>query len=608
MAASDQNAELTRLHAEMLALFEDINWGARAEEEALYFKVLALLYEVDDYRGCVTPSVERAILGELSALVEHFNTRREVGDWHAADFSDIAVRTLWKAKVRCCVAAVESRRKSSDSGALLRELNVLEEFVDQKMHMHESMPAWTTLAFVRTAQARVARQGEEYTYVRDKLLSVVECLDERAAEIVKKLSKLTERLTAMRQLDKKTKRSKANGEELKNEIRALEDDLVFIRQKLTLTILFSFGLDNLQRGFLDSANHACQAARFFFRLHGHTYHCLFNELLMIAIKRARTSRKQKNEFLSLERVLTGKILPRLQPKGDMGNSKLYVYGLRELAVVQHACGKSVDMQATLRKMERIKPLGMQWKSRISLLHSRACYGAWQGASGEIKDTKPDLLLAALNHCEMAFKHAAGGKEKKEGIESHADAQSLLAFIKGKGSRNLIDTTESLITYGTVQLLLKTYFEAISDKAKSNRAVAEALKSAHVVIELSGDDNPRLLAMGYLVAADAYRESDRIVEARRQLETAKTLEAHIQHVYVKDRRKAIEEKIPTTLTLYHEDYRHIDQAEDRVFGWYIGNCEDKSSIYKIAEQLKVSRGRVRAYIERQGPSSPYYHLL
>ena len=466
MAASDEDEELAARHAGLLALFEDFDWDASDERPALYFKVLALLYEVDDYRG-VSPSVERAILDAPTASVEHFNTWREGGDLSAADFSDRDVRTLWKAKVLCCVASVESRRKSSESGALLRELNVLEEFVDKKLHRPgESLPAWTTLAFVRTAQARVARQGEAYTYVRDKLLSVVGCLDERAAEIIEKLSALTEGLAVLRRSDKQTKRGESEKAELQGDIRALEDDLGFIRQKHTLTVLFSFGLDNLQRGFLDGANHACQAARPLFRLHGHTYHRLFNELLMIAIKRARTSSKQKQDFLALERELVREILPRLEPRGVLGNPKLYVYGLRELAVVQHACGKSAELKATLRKMEQVTPLGPQWKSRISILHSRASYGAWR-QTPDFKGRKPDLLIAALNHSEAAFRHATGGNG---GIGNHADAESLLDFVKGTGSRNLSDTAESLIAYGTVQLFLKGYFDTVGDVAKSAGAI------------------------------------------------------------------------------------------------------------------------------------------
>lgn len=612
MAACDQDVELAAQHAELLALFGGFKWGARTEKSDIYFKALALLYEADDYRGAITPSVEQAILNEPTASVEYFNTRRENGDWREANFGDPKVRTLWKAKVLCCVAAIESRRKTSDSGTLLRELNVLEEFVREKLHQlnaarpDANLPSWTTLAFVLTAQARVARQEEDYTYVRAKLLNVIECLDERVAEIIAKLTAHTERLSALRGLDKRTKRNDLEIKELKDAIRRLEDNLVLIRQKHTLTALFNFGLDNLQRGFLDSANHACHAARFLFRLHGHTYHRLFNELLRIAIKRARTSRKKKSVLLSLERELIKEILPHLEPKGTLGNPKLYVYGLRELAVVQRACDKSAEMKATLHKMERITPLGPQWKSRISLLHARAHYVAWQQTAGGVKERRPDQLLTALKYCETAFRHATGGKDG--GIEGHADAQSLVDFIKRMGSRNLIDTAESLIAYGTVQLLLKSYFDAAGEKAKIARAVAEALKSAEAVIELSEDDNPRLLAMGHLVEADAYRESSRIVEACRQLEIAKALESRIQHEYVKDRRKAIEEKIPTTLTLNRDDYKHLDQARDQVFGWYIENCPDKNSIFSIATKLKVGPRRVREYIERQGPSSPYYHLL
>jgi hypothetical protein len=607
MAASAQDAELVGRHAELLALFKAVEWGRRAKKSPLYFKVLALLYEVDDYRG-MTPSVEPLILKESTASLGHFDARSGAdrpGDSRETDFSDPDVRALWKAKVLCCVAAVESKRKSSDADALLHDLNILEAFVHEKLHRPgEALPAWTTLALVRHAQARVARQGEDYTYVRDKLLSVVECLDARAAELIEKLSALVEKSSARRR-GKDTRRVEDAIREPGDELAGLEDDLVFIRQKQTLAILFSVGLDNLQRGFLDSANHACQAARFQFRLHGHTYHRLFNELLMVSIKRARTSTKNKDDFLPLEAELERKILPHLEPKGAAGNPKLYVYGLRELAVVQHACGKSAEMRATLRKMEKVKPLGPQWKSRISILHSRALYGGWRHSSAEITGEDRGPLLDALNHSEIAFNHATGGKE---GIASHRDAPRLLSFIKGSGSRNLIDTMEGLLTYGTVQLFFKKYFDAVGKPVKSAGAVKEAMKSAEAVIELSGADNPRLLAMGHLVLADAYRESDLIVEARQHLEFAKTLEARIEHRYVKDRRKAIEKKIQTTLTLYHKDCGHINQAVDKVFGWYIGNCKDKSSTNKIAAQLGIGSQRLEAYIERQGPSSPYYDLL
>lgn len=599
-AASDQDPVLLSMHAVLLEQFRDSEWPQHVEKPPIFYKVLALLYEVDDYRGRI-PAVERIILAEPTASVEHFKTlgSNDSTTPRKDDFSNRDVRSLWKAKVRCCVAAIESRRKNSHSDALLHDLRVLEEFIVENLHQpNKARPAWTTLAFVHTAQARIARQGKDFAYVQKKLVSVVKCLDERTAEIIEVTRDLVETISELQQQGEDTSQKE-------NEIRKLEDDLVFIRQKQTLAIPFSIGLANLQRGLLDSADRACQAARFQFRLHGHACHFLYNELLMIAINRARTSSQHRNYLLQLEAELKGKILPRLEPNGVLGNPKLYVYGMRELAVIQHLCGKFAEMRATLRKMETVLPLGPQWKSRINLLRARALYGSWRQKPGEIKDKRDKDLREAVNHCDEAFKYATGGKEP---IGSHPDVPSLLASIERAGNRNLIDTMESLITYGTAQLFLKTYFDAIQDKDSSAEAVQEAKKSAEAVKELSKLDNPRLLAMAHLVLADAYRESNFNVEARQHLEIAKTLEAKIQHEYVKDRRKAIEDKIQTTLTLSLDDYDHISQAEDVVLGWFIGNCQDKSSIYKIHQQLNVSRPRISEYILRQGPSSPYYHLL
>ncbi len=608
-AASDQDAELAGKHAELLALFRGIEWGEQEEKSALYFKVLALLYEIDDYRG-VTPAVERTILKEPTAFVEHFSAVCDgdgLCDRQEIDFSNPEVRTLWKAKVLCCVATVESKRKSSDSGVLLNDLNILEEFVRKQLHKpDEKLPAWTTLAFVLTAQARIARQREAYTDVRDKLLSVVECLDARAAEILGKLSPIVERFSLLEQLNKKTKPEGSEFRRLKYEIDALNDDLIFIRQKHTLTILFNVGLDNLQRGFLSSANQACLAAKFQFGLHGHNYHRLFNELLMLSIKRARMSGNNKDSFLPLEAELEQNIIPRLEPKGFIGNPKLYVYGLRELAVIQHVRGKSAAMRATLRKMEQITPLGPQWKSRISILHARARYVGWSDPAKKIDAGDQIPLLDALNYSEEAFRQATGSKTG--GIRCHKDSEKLLEFVRKSGSRNLIDTIESLITYGTVQLFLKECYDAVGKPMDSAGAIVEAKKSALAVIELCGKDNPRLLAMGYLVLADAYRAHGDIIESRRHLETAKTLESRIEHKYVEDRRKAIEGKLQTSLILHQEDCKNIAQAEDKLLGWCIGNCEDKHNMHRLSKALKISRGKLTRFILRQGVSSPYYHLL
>lgn len=595
VAASDLDAVLAQKRNELAKLFEDLKPGP---ESALYLKILALLYEVDDYLGR-TPSVEQTILKEPTASVEHFKTRdpEEQRKGLSDKFTDPAVRSLWKAKVRCCVAAIESRRKNSHPEELLAQLDHLESFVFGEMHA-ETLPAWTTLAFVRVAQARIARQGRDLAYVQNKLVSVVECLDKRAAEVIDKTSELLEKLTELTRAGESTL-------EVENQIRDLEDDLIFIKQKQTLAIPFNIGLGNLQRGLLDSANRACQTAKFQFRLHGQASHRLHNELLMIAIRRARTSTEDKLELQELEEQLVREILPKLEPKGLVGRPKLYLYALRELAVIQHLSGKFPDMRATLRKMESVSPLGPQWESRINLLRARAAYGSWRQVAGDLKNKDHRVLLQALRDCNKAFRYATGGRDR---IEDHADVLSLLASIKGLGNRNLIDTMESLITYGTAQLFLKNYFDAVKNRVEGAQAVREAMKSAEAVKELSKHDNPRLLAMAHLVLADAHRESNFIVEARQHLEHAKSMEAQIQHEYVKDRRKAVEAKLPKTLTLYLETCGHIDRAEDLVLGWYIGNCVDKSSIYKIAQQLVIGVNRIRKYIARQGPSSPYFHLL
>lgn len=223
------------------------------------------------------------------------------------------------------------------------ELNVLEAFVETNLHKPEiGLPSWTMLAFVRAAQARVARQNQAYDYVQEKLLNVVQCLDERAAEII-------EKLTALERSVKRTK-------EQQGEIETLADDLIFIRQKQTLASLFNVGLANLQRGFLDSADYACHAARLQFRLHGQFLHRMYNELVMLSIKRARLSTDDDEELCALKGDLERDILPLLKPTGGTGNPKLYLYGLREMAVIQSSCGETDEMLETLKAMEGVGPL------------------------------------------------------------------------------------------------------------------------------------------------------------------------------------------------------------------------------------------------------------
>jgi len=585
-AASNLDAQLGAEHERLLAEFEERQavWSSLAQKPAIYFKVLALLYEIDDYRG-VPSSVGDLILEEWESLRRE--VREQVGNGKksdraaprpAVDFAAPDVRSLWKAKVLCGVAAVEIRRKRSRPHAMLDELNALEAFVEGKLHkLDAGLPSWTMLAFVRAAQARVARQNQAYDYVQERLLNVVQCLDERAAEIIGKL-------TALEQIVKKTK-------EQKNEIEALTDDLTFIRQKQTLSGLFNVGLANLQRGFLDSADYACKAARLQFRLHGQFFHRVYNELAILSIERARLSAEYRDELSALKNELELNILPLLKPEGGAGNPKLYLYGLREMAVLQFSCGETHEMLDTLEKMERVEPLSPQWDSRINILRARYCYLHWKHEEEGAGDHS--LLREALKYSEAAFGDATG---LPDGIEVQRDTKKLLAGINSSANKSLLDTVESLITYGTVQLFLGNSREAI--------------KSANAAVELSALDNPRLLAMSYLVLAEAYVQKRLYIEAQRHLMSAKTLESQIDHKYVEDRRRAVEDLMPQYLDLSGSE--NLDHAADLLLYWFIDRRSSKANVNKVADDIGKDRKTVKSYLEKlRMPGNRYSqfrHLL
>lgn len=583
-AASDENAGLSALYAELLDLFEGSKgtWAGRAEKPAVYFKVLALLYEIEDYRG-LSPSSGDLIRGEWNTTLSDLDgregaagKRRRGGTINEIDFSDPEVRSLWKAKVLVGVAAVEIKRKSNRPGTLLDELNVLEAFVEQRLHMPEAgLPSWTMLAFVRAAQARVARQSQAYDYVREKLPSITHCLDKRAAEIIGKLVELEGR-------DGRTK-------EGTKAIENLTDDLVFIGQKQTLSSLFNVGLADLQRGFLHSAEYACRAARLQFRLHGQTFHRLYNELIILSIKRARTSTEDRDERCRLRDELESEILPRLKPEGDAGNPKLYLYGLREKAVIQSSCGETEEMLVTLEEMEQVGSLSAQWRSRIEILRARAGYQSWRQKPAGERDE--GALRGALANSEAAFSAATGSRVR---IDSCRDTKSLLAIIERSVNKSLIDTVESLVTYGTVQLFL--------------RNAAEAKKSGLAVVELSNDGNPRLLAMGHLVLAEACVQRGLYIEAQQHLVKAKSLETQIDHKYVEDRRRAVEGLMPEYLDL---SGKSISEAEDLLLGWFIERRSTKKSINKVAEEIGKDRKTITRYLDRlrnpENKNSPFRHL-
>ncbi len=583
MAASNQDTrldtELVERHKRLLSLFKkELNhekWDEKARKPALYFKVLSLLYEVDDYRG-VSPSVKDLILREHSVLIRQFDLsskRRDSVAHRKGDFKDREERSLWKAKALCCVAAIESRRGNDQSNVLLGELNIIEEFIKKKLHQPEgNLPAWTTLAFVCAAQARIARQSEMYSYMRDRLQSVVQFLDERSEQIIERLAVL--------------KPQKKHAKETEDEIEKLSNDLIFIRRKQTLSTSFNVGLAELQRGTLRFAAYACQAAQLEFRLHGQLFNRLFNELLMLSVKRGLVSRDDKDEFRKLKEELERDILPLLKPEGHAGNPKLYLYGLREKAVIQYRGGEYDEMLKTLDEMEERVSSSPQWTSRINNQRARAHWRRW--AEGE---TVQGQLQTALDFSADAFHHASGLDKK---IETYPDTKSLLVEIEGSSSNMLIDTLESLITYGDVQIGLRNFFEAT--------------KSAAAVIRLCKENNPRLSAMGHLVMAEAYSESGHSAEANQHLASAKILEKQIDHQYVADRIRAVEKlKSMKFLDLSSCTEGRYYDAERLLIVWCIEHWSNMNSVLNTANAIGISRTKLEGFLNGLTKDSPHHYL-
>lgn len=581
VAAPNINEELARRQKLLAEIFTQHHDSLIKDSEALYYKILALLYELDDYFGVESP-LRNLIVGDCSKLIRTFANRpnREGNrPFDRVDFTNPRTRSELKAKIRCCVAAIESRRREDDLDELTRDLRILEKFIKENLH-RPNLPAWTTWALVLSAQARLARQAQNYEECQQKLLEEIGYLNDRTGEIVDRL------------LDPDVAK-KLTGEEIED----LKDDLVFIRRKQTLSSFFNVGLAAFQRGFLKTANQACQAARLQFRLHGQFFHEVFNDLIILSIKRARTSRGQDKEFQDLKHELETGILSRLNPKNGVGNPKLYLYGLRELAVLQHYCEERDNMLETLDRMddliEKNGPGRNQWAARVSIQRARALWRNWV----QHQDTPaPD---AARHHAQNAFTYASGLTKK---ISEFPTAEVLRRAIERSNKSNLIDTIESLVTYGSIQASAKEF--------------AEAIKTATAVIQLSEDDNSRLCVMGYLVRAEAYAESGQLVEAQRDVVHACEREARIDHSYVADRRKfvarAIERRLPQP-SLFLGDMGTIDfkkKGQNRLLGWFIETQTDKKSIAELEEKLGVSRNRINSYLKylANNESDPYHYLV
>lgn len=486
---------------------------------------------------------------------------------------------------------VESRRRdphhrnlkrAKSLGNLAQDLELLEGFVEEYLQQPDkNLFAWTTLSFVRAAQARIARQGQEYRLTDHKLLKAIECLDKRAEEI---------RVIARRELALQSTDGQSRV------IEDLKDDLVSIRRKQTLISFFNVALVAVQRGFLRTANNACQSARLQFRLHGHNYHALFNELIILSIKRARTSRTEVEKFRELRSILRKEIIRHIKPgagPAGKGNRKLYLYALRELALLHSYRRKIKAMLKVLDLMENSDPsMGEQWRSRIYHQRARACWlkVLETGDAGDFQE--------ACDHSNTAFKAASGCNR---GIEDYGSAGKLSDAIGRSKRTNLIETIESLITYGSIQASAGNFDEAI--------------KSGDAIIEYCDDNNPRLLAMGYLVRAEAYVETNRNIEAKEDVARARILQRRIDHKYVADRMRAIEKR-----WLNHADYIPLEdlksddpdmfkKAVARLRGWAIENHTNKKSSNEIAIRLKMHRNTVVTYLQevQKDEKDPYHHL-
>ena len=598
IVAANINNELLAKYESLFAMFISQQRRLWQNDEALFYKCLALLYEIDDYRGVVSPVrnaiVEFCTTEKRIRIDGKTNTVKSLIDQFAEPPDDDGStvfdrinpedieqkRSEVKAKIRCCVAAIESRRRDAKLTDLAHELDILERFIKKHLHQPPGLPAWTTLAFVLSAQARLARQAQNYNFSHQKLLEEVQCLDQRAAEIIDRLF-YPEKIGVLSD----------------RQIEDLKDDLMFIRRKQTLSSFFNVALAAFQRGFLKTANQACQSARLQFRLHGLFFQQVFNDLIILSIKRARTSRGQIENYHKLKHELETDIIPKLSPATGVAHPKLYLYSLRELAVLQYYCEETVQMLGTLdlmdELMEKNGPFSNQWKSRVSNQRARALWRSWFNHPGT------GVPEAALHHAQQAFTFACGLSEK---ISEYHDATALRNAIERSKKTSLIDTIESLVTYGSIEASCKQF--------------AEAIKSATAVIQLSNDENPRLCAMGYLVRAEAYAESDQILEAQRDVVQACEREARIDHCYVSDRRKfvvrAVERRLPPP-SLFLGDMDQMDfnvKGKNRLLGWFIVTKTDKRNKSEVADKLGVSRARLESYLRylRKNESDPYSYLV
>jgi len=230
----------------------------------------------------------------------------------------------------------------------------------------------------------------------------------------------------------------------------------------------------------------------------------------------------------------------------------------------------------------------QWKSRVSNQRARVLWRIW------IRQQDSSEPKAALDHAQDAFEFASGLTDK---ISDFATPKALSNAIERSKKKSLIDTIESLITYGTIRASAKQFTEAI--------------KSANAVIHLAGEENPRLWAMGYLVRAEAYIGNGQLVEARQDIEKATVLEQQIDHRYVGDRRRLVQRAISPMEFFFSElEAKDFDKATYRLLGWFIETHSRKRNQNEIYKSTGISRSLLKSYLKFliENTDEPYRHLI
>src|SRR5262245_12619242 len=76
IAAANVNLELAEKQSILLDLFLRSRWSKSKKQPAIYYKVLSLLYELDDYRGKLSSDV-KPFLTNARLTIEAFRVKKQ---------------------------------------------------------------------------------------------------------------------------------------------------------------------------------------------------------------------------------------------------------------------------------------------------------------------------------------------------------------------------------------------------------------------------------------------------------------------------------------------------------------------------------------------------